>query len=104
MGDALSILATAIGIIGLAGGAVGYFAKSRGDSIIKYQADEIELRDGTIARLKEELAATQRERDTLKEQNTTLAGLAQGSPQLTELAKQIKRLVEVVDPRHNKSR
>lgn len=98
-GDALGIFAGVIGIVGLAGGAVGYFAKARGDSIIEYQAKELDLRDQTIKRLELDTTALRQERDTLKEQNTTLTGLAQGSPELAKLTSQIKRLVTIVSKR-----
>lgn len=92
----LTIISWIIGIIGLSGGAVGYFAKSRGDAIIAYQAKEIELRDGTIARLEKENAALLREKDILKEQNLKLGELAQGSPKLAEVTIQIKALAQAV--------
>ena len=94
--DAISIFATLLGVVGLAGGAVGYYGKSRGDTIIKYQAEEITLRDGRVTYLEKELEATVRERDSLKEQNVTLTSLAQGSPQLTALTQQITELIKVV--------
>lgn len=91
--DVLQIFATVIGIVGLAGGAVGYFAKGRGDSIIQYQARELQLRDETINRLEKENISLAKERDTLKEQNEKLWERAQGTPQLNKLASEIKRLV-----------
>lgn len=41
--DLLTIAGSIFGVVGIAGGAVGYFAKAKGDSIIAYQAREIEL-------------------------------------------------------------
>ena len=92
----LAIAGYAVGFIGFAGGAVGYFAKGRGDSIISYQSNEIQLRDGTIARLEKEKAALTAERDALKTQKTELINLAQGSPQLVKVAKEIKSLTDQV--------
>jgi hypothetical protein len=90
----LSIISFAIGIAGFAGGVLGYFGKGRGDAIIAYQSNEIQLRDGTIARLKEELAAVTAERDALKVQKTELIELGQGSPQLAKVASEVKKLRE----------
>jgi len=90
----LPILGFAFGIIGFAGGAVGYFAKGRGDSIISYQATELKLRDETIVRQKTEIASLTTERDSLKNENVRLVGLAQGSPQLIKLTNEISRLVK----------
>jgi len=95
-GDTIGIFAVLFGLVGCAGGAVGYFAKGRGDSIIAYQAKEMELQGKTIKRLELDNAALTRERDTLKEQNSTLTALAQGSPELVKLTNQIRNLVQVV--------
>jgi hypothetical protein len=89
----LAIAGTILGLVGLAGGVVGYFAKSRGDSIIEYQAREISLRDGTIARLEKDNAALVAKSNSQAEQIITLTGLAQGSPQLLKLTDEIKNLV-----------
>lgn len=91
--DILAIAGTVLGLVGLAGGAAGYFSKSRGESIIAYQAREIELRDGSISRLEKSEAALTAKVDSQAEQIQTLTGLAQGSPQLVELTKEIKGLV-----------
>lgn len=98
MGDmnVITLFTTVLGIIGLAGGAVGYFGKSRGDSIIQYQANEIALRDGTIARLKEDLAAVTSENKVLNDQNKKLSDLAQGNPQLKTLTIAIEALTKIV--------
>lgn len=95
--DALQILALIsgiLGIVGLTGGAVGYFAKGRGDSIIAYQTKENELLKADVARLEKSLAATTAERDSLLNTNETLKGLAQGTPQLTSLTNEIRGLVK----------
>jgi hypothetical protein len=90
--NVLELLTIAGGAIGVAAGLVGYYGKARGDSIIKYQATELSLRDGTISRQREDLAAVTAERDALKRQNVDLVGLAQGSPELAKVAEQIKEL------------
>lgn len=89
----LSLISIVIGIIGLAGGAVGYFAKGRGDSIIAYQAKQLELYKDDNVRLEKALAATTAERDSFRETIKTLESLAQGSPSLEKLAKQISRVL-----------
>lgn len=94
--NVLYLFSIAVGVVGGLGGVVGYFAKGRGDSIIAYQSNELSLRDGTIARQKEELAAVTAERDTLKRQNTDLIGLVQGSPELVKLTEQIKVLAQKI--------
>jgi len=90
------ILTVALPALAIAGAAAGYFKANRGDSIIKYQADEIQLRDGTIARLEKEKAALQSENDVLREQNKKLGELAQGSPQLKTLSKAVESLTKTV--------
>lgn len=80
--ELFALAGTILAIVGIAGGSAGYFKSKRGDAIIAYQAREIELRDGTIARLEKDNIAVSTERDSLKEQNATLKELAQGSPQL----------------------
>lgn len=90
------LLTGALSIFGILGGGYGYFVKSRGDSIIKYQAIEIQNRDGRINFLEKEIAAITAERDSLKEQVVVLTNLAQGSPQLVKLTTEIKNLVKVV--------
>ena len=101
--DVLSIFATILGIVGLAGGAVGYFAKGRGDSIIAYQANEIQLRDGTIARLEKEVASYEKQNaakdETIRQQKQHidyLQKLAQGSPQLKKLTSAIEQQTKVI--------
>lgn len=101
--NALSIFATVLGIVGLSGGAVGYFAKGRGDSIIKYQAIEIQNRDGTIATLKDEntilkaeAAAKDEALKQLQNHNSYLQKLAQGSPQLAKLTKAIENQTKML--------
>lgn len=96
LNNGFGLLATVIGVVGLLGGAVGYFAKGRGDSIIQYQATELKLRDETIARLEKENTALISERDSLLREKQTLVKLAQGSPQLGKLTKEIKNLVKEV--------
>lgn len=96
VGNALSVFAVAFGIIGFAGGAVGYFAKGRSDAIIKAQAELIDVRDRKIADQDSQITALTAERDTLKDTNKTLTGLAQGAPELVVLAKEIHGLPKEV--------
>lgn len=95
--DVLSITTTIFGIVGFAGGAVGYFAKGRGDSIIAYQAKELEIIKNTASRLETENSALAAERDSLLEQNKTLTKLAQGSPQLKGVASQLSKLSNLIE-------
>jgi hypothetical protein len=82
------------GLAGFVGGLVGYFAKGRADAIIKGQAQLIRVRDTEISDKDKQVASLTAERDSLVHQNETLKGLAQGSPQLASLTKEIKGLVE----------
>lgn len=106
--DVLSISATVFGFVALAGGAAGYFKASRGDSIIKYQATEIALRDAKVANLEKDLAKLTESclaKDTtinkLEEHNKYLQKLGQGSPQLKKLTavveKQAKAAMELTN-------
>lgn len=90
------VFTTAIGVIALFGGAAAYFGKSRGDSIIQYQADELEINKTTIARLQAENLALHTQVETLQAQIVTLTSIAQGSPQIANLKKEIRRLVKEV--------
>ncbi len=91
MPDILSIATTVLGLVGLSGGAAGYFAKSRGDSIIAYQAKELELADRENKRLENANAALTAKSNSQAEQIETLTGLAQGSPQLAKLTDAINK-------------
>lgn len=99
--DVLSLSATIFGIVALAGGAAGYFKASRGDSIIKYQATEIDLRDGKIATLEKDLAALRQACDAkdqtiekLENHAKELKQLAQGSPMLKKIDGKIDKLLK----------
>lgn len=86
-----------VAVVGALGGAVGYFAKNRGDQIIKYQAIEIDERDKTIARLNQDNAALRKENEILHDQNSKLWERAQGNPQLKSLTSAIKTLTDTVN-------
>lgn len=101
--DVITVFTTIVGVAGLIGGAIGYFAKGRGDSIIAYQAKELELRDGTIARLEKDNAALTATNTAQKEQIEVLTGLAQGSPQLVKLTDEIKKLITLMTRRDKKA-
>lgn len=99
--DVLSLSATMFGIVALAGGAAGYFKASRGDSIIKYQATEIDLRDGKITNLEkdvEKLSTTCAAKDEtikkLEEHNAELKKLAQGSPMLKKIDGKLDKILK----------
>jgi hypothetical protein len=102
--DYLSISATIFGVVAIAGGAAGYFKASRGDSIIKYQATEIALRDGKIANNEKDVAALSQSglaKDEaiieLKKHNEYLQKLGQGSPELKKLAGVQEKLIQSID-------
>lgn len=122
--DVLSLSATVFGIVALAGGAAGYFKASRGDSIIKYQATEIDLRDGKIGNLEKDLASIRQQLDAKNEiakrqddHIKNLQRMAQGAPQLKRLTTAIEnqtviignqstlinKLLELEEGRHERS-
>jgi len=99
--DVLSLSATIFGVVAIAGGAAGYFKASRGDSIIKYQATEIDLRDGKIANLEKDLAALRQSCDAkdetiskLEDHNKQLGKLVQGSPMLKKIDGKLDKLLK----------
>jgi glucosamine 6-phosphate synthetase-like amidotransferase/phosphosugar isomerase protein len=99
--DVLSLSATIFGFVALAGGAAGYFKASRGDSIIKYQATEIALRDAKVANLEKDLAKTtescslkDKQIEQLTAEKTQLQKMAQGSPMLKKIDAKLSKLLE----------
>ena len=92
LSESFGLLAGAVGLIGIVGGLVGFFAKGRSDAIIKAQAELIDVRDKQISDLRESNAALNSKVEILTQQNSTLTSLAQGSPQLVLLTKEIKNL------------
>lgn len=99
MADIRTFVGTGIVIISALGGSVGYFAKSRGDSIIKYQALEIDELTRSTARLEKDNAALLSENKLLHEQNKKLGDLAQGSPQLKKLTQAVTALTRIINNR-----
>lgn len=108
--NGLGLLATILGIVGLAGGAAGYFKASRGDSIIKYQAIEIDGLRRTKADLEKELvtkeasvktaeAACVAKDETITEQGKQikfLQKMGQGSPQLKKLTIAVENQTKLI--------
>ena len=101
--NVLSLSATVFGIVALVGGAAGYFKASRGDSIIKYQATEINLRDGKISNLEKDLASIRQQLDAKDEiakmqddHIKNLRRMAQGSPQLERLTTAIENQTAII--------
>jgi hypothetical protein len=108
--NGLGLLATILGIVGLAGGAAGYFKASRGDSIIKYQAIEIDGLRRTKADLEKELvtkdaavktaeAACVAKDETIVEQGKQikfLQKMGQGSPQLKKLTIAVENQTKLI--------
>jgi hypothetical protein len=93
--NALQLLTILLGIAGFAGGAVGYFAKGRGDAIIAYQSKQNELLKDDVARSEKTIAAVTAERDRLLAENSTLTKLAEGS-RLDGVAKDMRENTKVV--------
>lgn len=89
--DVLQVFTVAVGVIGGLGGLVGFFSKSRFQAIIKLQTEEIDVLTKRLATEKIEKASALSERDAYKEHAARLAEMAQGSPQLIELAKEIAK-------------
>lgn len=94
--NVISILLSAFGIIGVAGGAAGYFKASLGNSVIKGQAELINTRDLKLADQDKMIVALQSENKVLVEQNQTLKALAQGAPQLKKLTTSIEKLIKAI--------
>lgn len=104
LSSGFGLIATIFGIIALAGGAAGYFKASRGDSIIKYQEKEIQLRDAKIATFEKDVTKLTADGigkdDTIKkleEHNKYLQKMGQGSPQLKRLADTQAKLITSID-------
>jgi FtsZ-binding cell division protein ZapB len=93
--NGVQIFSIILGFAGLAGGATGYFAKSRGDTIISLQGKEIAYWKDKATELEKVNTALAAERDTLKRENNKLWSKAQGSTQLTKLTKEIANLVQL---------
>lgn len=98
--NSIPLFATIFGIVALAGGAAGYFKASRGDSIIKYQATEIALRDAKITGLEKDMAALTQscsaKDDTiteLKKHNTYLQRMVQGAPRLKKIEEKLDKII-----------
>lgn len=104
LNNGFGLLATVLGIVGLLGGAAGYFKASRGDSIIKYQTienDGLRRKIADLEKEKAELEANQKatetacltKDETIKKQEEHikyLQKLGQGSPQLKKLTTAIE--------------
>lgn len=109
LSNGFGLLAIILGVIGLAGGAAGYFKASRGDSIIKYQAIEIDglrrkvgdqekeivTKDASVKTAEASCIAKDDTIAELKKQNSYLQRLGQGSPQLKKLTAAIENQTKV---------
>jgi hypothetical protein len=101
--DGVQIFSIILGIAGITGGATGYFAKSRGDTVISLQGKEIESLERTNAQLEKDKVALSVERDSLKIQNDGLILKIQGSPELAKIVKEIHSLTEQLKVSNGKS-
>lgn len=94
--DTLGIILTIFGIIGFAGGAVGYFAKGRAEAVIALSAKENALLKDDNTRLEKALAARDAENARLKVENEQLWNKAQGSDKLAALTSTIADMVDYI--------
>ena len=101
--NGFGLLATILGVVGLAGGAAGYFKASRGDSIIKYQAIEIDGLRRKISDMEKEKSAADAtalaKDETIQKQNDQiqfLQKMKQGSPELKKLAAAIENNTKIL--------
>lgn len=101
--DVITLFATVFGFVALAGGAAGYFKASRGDSIIKYQSTEIDLRNEKITNLEKDVSTFRAESaskdatiEELKRHNEYLQKISQGSPQLKKLTEAVENQTKLI--------
>ena len=90
----IDLVAYALGIVGIVGGAVGYFAKGRSEAVITLQSKENSLLKDDNARLEKALSERDARITQLEAENKRVWDKAQGSAQLVALAGEIKSLVE----------
>jgi hypothetical protein len=109
LNNGLGLFATILGVVGLAGGAAGYFKASRGDSIIKYQAIEIDglrrkvgdqekdlvTKEAAVKTLEAAGASKDEAIAELKRNIAYLQKLGQGSPQLKKLTTAIENQTKI---------
>jgi hypothetical protein len=96
MNDIFYIALAIFGVAGFAGGAVGYFAKGRADAIIALLTKENSLLKDDNTRLEKALATEVAKSTQLTVENKRVWDKAQGTEQLTLLAKEIKGLVAFI--------
>lgn len=101
--NVLSILATILGLISIAGGAAGYFKASKGRTVIDLQGAEIDsLRrtntdlEKAVAQLRGEGIAKDKTIEEQLKRITDLRELGQGSPQLKKLTAAVKEQTKVM--------
>lgn len=102
LNNGIGLFATIFGLVGLLGGAAGYFKASRGDSIIKYQTIEINNLRTKVSDQEKEIAkcndANSSKDAVIEEQKnhiSYLQKLAQGSPQLKKLTAAIENQTKI---------
>lgn len=110
LSNGFGLLATIFGVVGLAGGAAGYFKASRGDSIIKYQTIEIDglrrtktdlekevvTKEAAIKTIEASCVAKDETITELKRNNSYLQKLGQGSPQLKKLTTAVENQTKLI--------
>lgn len=97
------LFATIFGVVGLLGGAAGYFKASRGDSIIKYQTIEInnlrtkvQDQEKELTKCNEAVVAKDTTIAELQKHNSYLQKLGQGSPQLKKLTAAVENQTKLI--------
>lgn len=90
----IDLIAYALGIIGVVGGAVGYFAKGRSEAVIALQSKENSLLKDDNARLEKEVTERDARIAQLEAENKRVWEKAQGSDQLIALTTEIKNIAD----------
>ena len=99
-----SFVAIAVGLLASFAGGIGFFKAKRGDSIIKYQDKEIEIKNTKILEQEKDLIAAAAREKALTESKEKLEGdieflksLKQGSPQLKLLTEAVNNNTTLIN-------
>lgn len=90
----IDLIAYALGVIGIVGGAVGYFAKGRSEAVIALQSKENSLLKDDNARLEKAVAERDARIAQLETENKRVWDKAQGSDQLVALTTEIRNIAD----------
>lgn len=111
LNNGLSLFTTIAAVVGILGGAAGYFKASRGDSIIKYQTIEIDGLRRKVGDLEKEKIELEADKKTIEasciakdetiakqtDQIKFLQKMGQGSPQLKKLTTATENNTKTID-------